>query len=98
MEKLAQEDHSYCLSSEEYERSRKNWFISLNKSGKNATDETPIRLPNSSHNHEPSPTENLEKNDQNQSLFINTGGGIHILLPVLHGGIGIKTGGAHFLL
>ena len=36
MDKLAQEDHSYCPSSEEYERSRKNWYISLNKSGRNA--------------------------------------------------------------
>ena len=40
MDKLAQEDHSYCPSSAEYERYRKNWYISLNKSGKNA----PMRL------------------------------------------------------
>ena len=31
---------------------------------------------------------------QNQSLFNSTKGGTR-LLPVLHGGIGIKTGGAH---
>ena len=36
MDKLAQEDHSYRLSSEEYERYQKNWFLTLNKSGKNA--------------------------------------------------------------
>ena len=36
MDKLAQEDHSYCPSSEEYERYKKNWYISLNKSGRNA--------------------------------------------------------------
>ena len=36
MDKLAQEDHSYCPSSEEYERYRKNWYISLNKTGRNA--------------------------------------------------------------
>ena len=36
MDKLAQEDHSYCPSSEEYESYRKNWKISLNKSGRNA--------------------------------------------------------------
>ena len=36
MDKLAQEDHSYCPSAEEYERYRKNWKISLNKFGKNA--------------------------------------------------------------
>ena len=40
MDKLAQEDHSHRLSSEEYERYQKNWYISLNKSGKNA----PMRL------------------------------------------------------
>ena len=39
-------------------------------------------------------TENQEKNVQNQSLFNSTQGGT-LLLPVLHGGIGIKTGGAH---
>ena len=36
MDKLAQEDHSYCPSSEEYERYRKNWYTSLKKSGRNA--------------------------------------------------------------
>ena len=36
MDKLAQDDHSYCPSSEEYERYKKNWYISLNKSGRNA--------------------------------------------------------------
>ena len=55
MDKLAQEDHSYCPSSEEYERYRKNGFFSLNKSGRKCTHETPIRLPNSSHNYESSP-------------------------------------------
>ena len=40
IDKLAQEDHSYCPSSEEYERYRKNWYISLNKSGRNA----PVKL------------------------------------------------------
>ena len=40
MDKLAQEDHSYCPSSEECERYRKNWLSHLNKSGKNA----PMRL------------------------------------------------------
>ena len=34
MDNLAQEDHSNCPFSEEYERYKKNWFISLNKSGR----------------------------------------------------------------
>ena len=40
LDKLAQEDHSYCPSSGEYDRYLKNWSFSLNKSGKNA----PMRL------------------------------------------------------
>ena len=36
MDKLAQENHSYCPSSEEFERYQKNWYITLNKSGRNA--------------------------------------------------------------
>ena len=40
MDKLAQEDHSYRLSYEEYERYQKHWYLTLNKSGKN----TPMRL------------------------------------------------------
>ena len=40
MDKLAQEDHCYRLSCEEYERYQKHWYLTLNKSGKNA----PTRL------------------------------------------------------
>ena len=40
MDKLAQEDHCYRLSFEEYERYQKHWYLTLNKSGKNA----PMRL------------------------------------------------------
>ena len=40
MAKLAQEDHSYHLSREEYLRYQKHWYFTLNKSGKNA----PMRL------------------------------------------------------
>ena len=55
MDKLAQEDHSYCLSSEEYERYRKKLAYLTEQIGQECTDETPIRLPNSNHNNEPSP-------------------------------------------
>ena len=42
-------------------------------------------------------TTNLEKSDLNQSLFINTKSGIRLLLlPVPHGGSGMKPGGARF--
>ena len=40
MDKLVQEDHSYNLSREEYLRYQKHWYLTLNKSGKNA----PMRL------------------------------------------------------
>ena len=94
MDKLAQENHSYCPSSEEYERYRKNWYISLNESGKNA----PMRLRSDlrtavtilSRIHRESGGE-----DQNPSLFINTKSGVRLLLPALHGGNGMTTGGAH---
>ena len=37
MDKLAQEDHSYCPLPEEFDRYRKNWYITLNKQGRNAS-------------------------------------------------------------
>ena len=36
MDKVAQVNHSCCPSFEEFERYKKNWFITLNKSGRNA--------------------------------------------------------------
>ena len=80
MVKLAQEKHSYCPSSEEYERYRKHWYISMNKLGKNA----PLRLRS---DFRIAVTimnrllENLEKMTRTK---------------VLHGGSGIKTVGAHY--
>ena len=40
MDRLAQKDHSYRLSRDEFKRHRKQWYLTLNKSGKNA----PMRL------------------------------------------------------
>ena len=37
VDKVAQENDSYCPSSEEFERYQKNWYITLNKSGRNAS-------------------------------------------------------------
>ena len=93
MEKLAQEDHSYRLSHEDCLTYQKHWYFTLNKSGKNA----PMR-PRSDFRAAVTEMNRLHresvKNVQNQSLFGSTKGGA-LLLPVLHGGIGIKTGGAH---
>ena len=51
MDKFAQENHSYCPSSEEFERYRKNWFFTLNKSGRNA----PMKLHRGSGEERPEP-------------------------------------------
>ena len=40
MDKLTQEDHSYRLSKEEFKRYQGQWYLTVNKSGKNA----PMRL------------------------------------------------------
>ena len=40
IDKLAQEDHSCRLSRDEFQRYQKHWYLTLNKSGKNA----PMRL------------------------------------------------------
>ena len=55
MDKLAQEDHSYRLSYEEYERNQKTLVSHTEQIGQECTDETPIRLPNRSHINELSP-------------------------------------------
>ena len=95
MDKLAQENHSHCPSSEEYEKFRTNWFIShwtnrarMHRWDSDLTSEQQSQLWTVS-------TENQEKNDLNPYLFINTKGGTRLLLPVLHGDSGMKTGGAH---
>ena len=55
MDNLAQEDHSYRLSYQEYERYQKTLVSHTEQIGQKCTDETPIRLPNRSHINEPSP-------------------------------------------
>ena len=55
MDKLAQEDHSYHLPREEYLRYQKHWYLTFNKSGKNAPMKLRSDFRESSHNNEPSP-------------------------------------------
>ena len=94
MDKLAQEDYSFCPSSEEHERYKKNWCISLNKSGRNA----PMKL-RSDFREAVTIMNRLHRESGEEGpepiLFINTKGGIRLLLPVPHGGSGMNTGGAH---
>ena len=40
MDELAKQDHKYHLSKEEFKRYQGQWYVKLNKSGKNA----PLRL------------------------------------------------------
>ena len=54
MDKLAQENHSCCPSSEEFERYKKNWFCHTEQIRQKCTDETPIRLPRSTDRYAPS--------------------------------------------
>ena len=53
--KLAQENHSYCPSSEEYERFKKKLVYLTEQVRQKCTDETPIRLPRSTNKYAPSP-------------------------------------------
>ena len=93
MDNLAQENHSYCPSSEEFERKKKNWYITLNKSGRNA----PMKLRSDFREaltdmHRLHSESGEERPDQ--FLFINAKGDIRrLLLPVPHGGSGMNTGG-----
>ena len=54
MDKLAQEDHSYCPSSEEFVRYKKMVYLT-EQIRRKCTDETPIRLPRSTYKCAPSP-------------------------------------------
>ena len=79
----------------EYMRYQKHWYLTQNKSGKECTDATSIRLPSRSHNHEPPPPR-IRRTTCRTFSFNNIKDGT---LPpqVVHGGIGTrpKTGGAH---
>ena len=49
MDKLAQEDHSYRPSRDEFQRYQKQWYLTLNKSGKRCDFRTAITLMNRLH-------------------------------------------------
>ena len=96
MIKLAHEDHSYRLSREEFKRYQGQWYLTLNKSGKNAPMRLRIRLPSCSHSQEPSPSRIRRRTCRTHFSPNNIGDGT--LLPqVIPGGTGTrpKAGGAH---
>ena len=96
MDKLAQEDHSYRLSRDEFQRYQKTVVPHIKQIGQESTDATSIRLPSCSHNQEPSPSRIRRRTCRTYSFFNNIKDGT--LLPqVVPGGTGTrpKAGGAH---
>ena len=80
LDKLAQKDHSYRLSRDEFQRYQIHWYLTLNKSGKNG----PMRLQS---DFRIVSTENQEKNVQNLFLF-NTTKDDTLLPQVIYGELG----------
>ena len=96
MDKLAQDDHSYLLSKEEFQRYQKTLVSHIKQIGQECTDTTSIRLPSRSHNHDRLHRESGEERAEPFFLFNSVKDGA--LLPqVFLGGIGTrpKAGGAH---
>ena len=89
MDEVAQKDFTYRMSSDEYMRYKKNWWISLNTSGRNA----PMKLRSDF-------SEALTKLHRlhrlHRFLCGSIRNGIRCLLhPAHHGGSGTILGGAH---
>ena len=95
MDKIAQKDFSYHMTQAEYFRYRKNWWVSLNNSGKTG----PVR-DRSDFNDALTKLHRLHqesgKSDSHRFLTGNTRNGIGRLLHPAHlGGSGTILGGAH---
>ena len=91
MDKSAQEDHSFCPSSEEFERYQKNWYITLNKSGRNAPMKLRSDFREALTNMHRLHRESGEERPEPIPLYQDTKGGIRRLLhPVPHGGSGMN--------
>ena len=96
MDEVAQKNFTHRLSSEEYERYKKTWSISLNTSGRNA----PRKL-RSDFSEEFTKMHRLHRESGEEatctdSLSGSIRDGIRRLLhPARHGGSGMTTGGAH---
>ena len=89
MDKDAQKDFTYRITAHECFRYKKDWWISLNKSGKIG----PMR-DRSDFNE--ALTKSLEKSDLHRFLSGSIRNGIRRLLhPAHHGGSGTIPGGAH---
>ena len=93
MDEWAKQDHTYHLSKEEFKRYQGQWYLTLNKSGKNA----PMRLRPDFSSCSLSKTVfivNQVRKLQNQYLHSNTGDGT--LPQAIHGGTRpTGVGGAH---
>ena len=97
MDKLAQEDHTYRLSKEEFKRVQGQWYLShIEQIGQEFADAPSIRLSSCSNKQEPSPSRMRRRTCRTHSFSTISENGT--LLPqVLHGGTGTrpKAGGAH---
>ena len=87
MDEDAQKDFTYRMTEMSTFETKKNWWISLNTSGRNA----PVKLrPGTVF------TKSLEKSDLHRFLSGSIRNGIRRLLhPAHHGGSGTIPGGAH---
>ena len=92
MDELAKEDHTYHLSTEEFERYQGQWYPTLNKSGKNGPMRTIFELLSLS---KTVSTASQANKLQNQFLQDNTGDGI--LLQALHGGTRLNGIGSELI-
>ena len=95
MDNIAHESHSDCPLLEEFDRYRKNLFLTLNKSGRNA----PMKL-RSDFREALTNMHRLHRNSGEERpepipLYQYQGGIRRLLHPVPHGVSGTNTGGAH---
>ena len=97
MDKLAQEDHSHCPLPEEFDRYRKNWKTTPNKSGRKCTNELRSDFRDALKNMHRLHRESGEERPEPIHLLSTPKGDIRRLLPVPRGGSGTNTGGAHKL-
>ena len=97
MDKLAQEDHSYCPLPEEFDRYRKNWNTTLNKSGRNAPMKLQSDFREALANMHGLHRESGKELPEPIFLYQYKGGIRRLLHPVPHGGSGTNTGGVHKL-
>ena len=95
MDKDAQKDFTYRMSQDEFFRFQKHWWISLNTSGINWTDERSFRLQRCVDHIKPSSPRIWRKDNSGRFHSGNTSNGTHHRVLPPAGGNGTVPGGAH---